>query len=461
MNRPKKLKNRVYVLDTNVLIHSPESIFTFEEHTVFIPLRVLEELDNHKRGQSDIARNARQAHRYLDDLIRDIGVDELSESIPIGRGKKAGKVRFQTFEVKRMERADDEIIEVAKYVGEKLYGDGKTSTVLVTKDINLRIRALLRGVETEDYTHDQAAVIGDGELTFSGQIAIPDSLWNQADVKISTEHVDGKTVYSLESNQVKKWPLNARVYSDRFDGILRQVQGKVAKIEILTDYRGKHQVWGVSARNDEQNFALAVLCDPEIDFVTLGGDAGTGKTMLALAAGLQQVFEDKLYDEIIVTRAAVPLGHDIGFLPGSEEEKVGPYLGALQDNLESLTRSHDGDGHDAWSKKVTTDLVMSRIKIKSTSLMRGRSFQRKYFLIDEAQNLTSREIVSLISRAGQGTKVVCIGNLKQIDTPYLTASTSGFSYAIERMGNWEHSAHIVLQGVERSRLAMHATEVFR
>ncbi len=457
--QPKKLKKRVYILDTNVLIHSPESIYTFDEHTVFLPLRVLEELDTHKRGTTEVARNARQAHRYLEELLGDLDLGHIDKGISIGKGKNAGILRFQTFPIPRRDRADDEIIDVALYATEKLFNDGKTSTILVTKDINLRIRALLHGVITEDYTHDQTpSLIGEGELLFGGQIEISNQMWNKKGVTIDAKRIAGKDVYTIQADYVNNWPINTRVFSDRFDGILRNVTGNTATIELLPEFGPKHSVWGISGRNAEQNFALSILNDPEIDFVTLAGDAGTGKTLLALASGLQQVFENQIYDEIIVTRAMVPLGQDIGFLPGSEEEKVGPYLGALHDAIELLTNTTE---KDSWSRKVSSDLVMSRIKIKSTSLMRGRSFQKKYFLIDEAQNLTSREIVSLISRAGQGTKVVCIGNLKQIDTPYLTATTSGFSYAIDKMSNWEHSAHITLQSVERSRLAVHASQVFQ
>ena len=211
-----------------------------------------------------------------------------------------------------------------------------------------------------------------------------------------------------------------------------------------------HHGLGIQARNKEQNYALSILTDPEIDFVTIAGDAGTGKTLLTLAAALQLVYEDKFYDEIIVTRATVPMGEDIGFLPGEEEAKIEPWMGAITDALETLSASPEGN---EFERKSGLEFLKNRVKIKSSSFMRGRSFSGKFFLIDEAQNLTAAQMLGLISRAGPGTKVVAIGNLKQIDTPYLSASTSGFSYAIDRMRNWEHYAHITLKSVERSRLA--------
>jgi len=214
-------------------------------------------------------------------------------------------------------------------------------------------------------------------------------------------------------------------------------------------------VWGVTARNREQNFAFNLLLDPAVEFVTILGTAGTGKTLLALAAGLTQTLEDKRYREIVMTRVTVPVGDDIGFLPGTEEEKMTPWMGALMDNLEVLTQSENGGD---WGRAATTDMVQSRVQIRSLNFMRGRTFLNRYLIIDEAQNLTRKQMKTLITRAGPGTKVVCLGNVGQIDTPYLTETTSGLTYVVDRFKTWEHSGHITLLRGERSRLADYAAE---
>ncbi|MBS1172258.1 MAG: PhoH family protein, partial [Proteobacteria bacterium] len=228
--------------------------------------------------------------------------------------------------------------------------------------------------------------------------------------------------------------------------------------ETLKDYsHQKNAVWGITARNREQGFALNLLMNPDIDFVTLLGQAGTGKTLLTLAAGLTQTLEAKLYSEIIFTRVTVPVGEDIGFLPGTEEEKMTPWMGALEDNLDVLNGTSEEGGE--WGRAATRDLIRSRIKIKSLNFMRGRTFIQKFLVIDEAQNLTPKQMKTLVTRAGPGTKVVCLGNIAQIDTPYLTEGSSGLTYVVDRFKGWQHSGHVTLQRGERSRLADHAAEV--
>ena len=239
---------------------------------------------------------------------------------------------------------------------------------------------------------------------------------------------------------------------------MREIRGKSAVLRVLRDYtHAKNAVWGVTARNREQSFALNLLMDPDCDFVTLIGQAGTGKTLLALAAGLSQTLETKRFSEIIVTRATVPVGEDIGFLPGTEEEKMAPWMGALEDNLEVLNKTDDAAGE--WGRAATNDLIRTRIRIKSLNFMRGRTFINKYLIIDEAQNLTPKQMKTLITRAGPGTKVVCLGNIAQIDTPYLTEGSSGLTYVVDRFKGWPHSGHVTLQRGERSRLADHAAEI--
>jgi PhoH-like ATPase len=234
------------------------------------------------------------------------------------------------------------------------------------------------------------------------------------------------------------------------------VEDVEAVIQLVRDYTtSNHAIWGIMARNREQNFAFNLLLDPEIDFVSLLGAAGTGKTLLALAAGLAQTLDDKRYREIIMTRVTVPVGEDIGFLPGTEEEKMTPWMGALMDNLEVLGNTREGG---EWGRAATQDLLSSRIRIHSLNFMRGRTFQNKYLIIDEAQNLTSKQMKTLITRAGPGTKVVCLGNIAQIDTPYLSETTSGLTYVVDRFKDWPHGGHITLRRGERSRLAEFASD---
>jgi PhoH-like ATPase len=243
-----------------------------------------------------------------------------------------------------------------------------------------------------------------------------------------------------------------------FYALVKEVSGKTAILQTLRDYtHQRHGVWGITARNREQNFALNVLMNPEIDFVTLLGQAGTGKTLLTLASGLMQTLEEKTYSEIIMTRVTVPVGEDIGFLPGTEEEKMNPWMGALEDNLDVLNKTDDEAGE--WGRAATRDLIRSRIKVKSLNFMRGRTFINKFLIIDEAQNLTPKQIKTLITRAGPWTKVVCLGNIAQIDTPYLTEGSSGLTYVVDRFKGWAHSGHVTLMRGERSRLADHAAEI--
>jgi PhoH-like ATPase len=239
--------------------------------------------------------------------------------------------------------------------------------------------------------------------------------------------------------------------------MVRKVDGSRAVIELLRDYRSeRHSIWGITARNREQNFALNLLMDSEIDMVTVLGPAGTGKTLLALAAGLMQTLETNRFVEIIMTRVTIPLGEDIGFLPGTEEEKMEPWMGALMDNLEVLTQSQEGGN---WGRAATNDLLRNRIKIRSLNFMRGRTFLNRFIIVDEAQNLTPKQMKAVVTRSGPGTKLVCLGNIAQIDTPYLTEMTSGLTYLVNRFRGWQHSGHVTLVRGERSRLADYASDI--
>ncbi len=463
---------RIYVLDTNVLMHDPTALFRFEEHDVFLPMTVLEELDAAKKGTSEVSRNARQVSRFINELIEngngkhiEQGLElRLPQGIQLERGANVGRLYFQTLEIdepvagKKRQLPDNLILASIVALRErknKSANDGQA--VLVSKDINLRIKASIYGIAAEDYENDRA--LDDFSLLFAGHTELPADFWERhPEVRSWSER--GHTFYEVKQLADEEWHPHQFLYlPEENDVELRvlRVHDGVATLQIVEDFRnGSHSVWGVTARNREQNFALNALMDAEVDFVTLMGTAGTGKTLLALAAGLAQTMDQQRYREIIMTRATVSVGEDIGFLPGTEEEKMTPWMGALTDNLEVLATPQEGGG---WGRAATNDLLASRIKIRSLNFMRGRTFLNRYVIIDEAQNLTPKQMKTLITRAGPGSKIVCLGNVEQIDTPYLTETTSGLTYAVDRFKGWRHSAHVTLRRGERSRLADYASEM--
>ncbi|MGA1731842.1 MAG: PhoH family protein [Burkholderiaceae bacterium] len=458
-------KRRLFVLDTNVLLHDPTSLFRFEEHDVYLPLIVLEELDQHKKGNSEVARNARQTSRALDQLVG--AAARMDKGLPLdssGHAAATGDLFFQSEILEAPDlglpqgKADNQILEVVQSLRTRL---PKREVVLVSKDINMRVKARALGMPAEDYENDKT--LDDGELLYSGALALEPDFWVGAARQVESWQQGMHTYYRVHGAAVNQFLLNQFVYFEQPDepplyARVTEVQDKRAVLRTLKDYsHGKHAVWGVCSRNREQNFALNLLMDPDIDFVTLTGTAGTGKTLLALAAGLSQVLDERRYSEIIMTRVTVSVGEDIGFLPGTEEEKMEPWMGALDDNLEFLAKG-EGSGAGEWGRAATNELIRSRIKIKSLNFMRGRTFLSKYVIIDEAQNLTPKQMKTLITRAGPGTKLVCLGNLAQIDTPYLTEGSSGLTYVVDRFKGWAHGGHITLARGERSRLADHASD---
>jgi PhoH-like ATPase len=456
---------RLFILDTNVLMHDPASIFRFSEHDIFLPMVVLEELDRAKKGTSEVARNVRQASRFLDELMCGASKQEIDSGLPLpapGNGGVApqGRLFFQTRLLSNLlpetlpgSVPDNNILGTALALQEE---HPDRDVTLISKDINLRIKAAVLGIRAEDYYNDQ--VLDDVSLLYSGEQGLPESFWNSHSKDLDSWQEEGRTFYRVSGSDTAEWYPNQCIYIDGeapFEAIVRKRDGGDAIIELANDYRSpKHAVWGITARNREQNFALNMLMDPELDFVSLLGTAGTGKTLLTLAAGLTQTLDQNLYREIIMTRVTVPVGEDIGFLPGTEEEKMTPWMGALMDNLEVLTQTEGGE----WGRAATDDLLRSRIRIHSLNFMRGRTFLNKFIILDEAQNLTPKQMKTLITRAGPGTKIVCLGNVSQIDTPYLTETTSGLTYAVDRFKDWEHSGHITLLRGERSRLADFASD---
>ncbi len=463
-------KRKIFVVDTNVLIHDPSSILRFHEHDVVIPIVVLEELDHSKVGMSEVARNVRQVSRMLDELVekangdisRGVKIPSVSADIPTGR------LYFHMEEVRSPlplglsdRTSDNMLLGITLDLG-KTHADRQV--ILVSKDINLRIKARALGLLAEDYTNDQ--VLDDANLLYTGSEKLPEDFWETHSKNMESWKEEGRTFYRLRGPKARAWFPNQFLYingannKDRaFESIVRRIENDAAIIEVVKDYAtDKNKIWGINARNREQNFALNLLMDPEVDFVTLLGQAGTGKTLLTLAAALMQTLETKRYSEIIMTRMTVPVGDDIGFLPGTEEEKMGPWMGALEDNLDVLQEMATQE-HGAWGRAATHDLLRSRIRIKSLNFMRGRTFLKKFLIIDEAQNLSPHQIKTLITRAGPGSKIVCLGNIAQIDTPYLTETTTGLTYVVDRFKQWEHSGHITLQRGERSRLADYASEI--
>ncbi len=446
-----------YVLDTNVLIHDPAAIRNFDEHHVVIPITVLEELDKLKSGKVAMAADCRQAIREIDNVLGRASPEQVEQGVPIERGKKlnplgnlsvlmadtpANVVLLPTH------LNDNKILNAV--AGLKQRHPGRR-VVLVTKDINMRLKARGIGIESEDYHSDQ--LLGDIAQLNKGYIEFKQSFWDEVE-DVRTEHTNGGTLYHIPRHVIAQ-----EVYPNQFlydrTGFLARVL-KVGKVQIVLRHLDlakmlERDTWGLKPRDAYQAMALNLLLDPDIHLVNLTGAAGSGKTILALAAAIEMTVPQKLYRRIIVTRSMQGLDEDIGFLPGTEEEKMEPWLGAITDNLEAL---HWDDDNSASS----IDYVLSRVPLlfKSLNFIRGRSFQHSLILIDESQNLTPHQIKTIVTRAGNGSKVICLGNLAQIDTPYLSPTSSGLTYMTERFKRFEHGGSLQLQGIPRSPLAAYA-----
>ncbi|WP_416383217.1 PhoH family protein [Marinobacter sp. F4218] len=454
MPRAPQARKKMYVLDTNVLIHDPNALLNFEEHDVIIPMTVLEELDSLKSGKQAVAADCRQAIRNIDKLLGDASPKEIEKGVPIVRGKKAdplGKllILMSTEHVESHSLPehlnDNKIINTLAALQNK---HKARDIILVSKDINMRLKARGFGVEAQDYHNDQ--LLDDIDLLPKGYREFPNSFWDTIE-KVETIQREGITEHILR----REGDL-ARLNINEF--VIDQ-QGFVGKVSDLSDtqivIRDLHQhdlmneeVWGLVPRDVYQALALNLLLDPDVHLVNLTGSAGSGKTILALAACIEMTVASKLYKRIIATRSTQGLDEDIGFLPGTEAEKMEPWLGAIVDNLEAL---HEDDEN----MTASVDYILSKVPLhfKSMNYIRGRSFQHSLIIIDESQNLTPHQIKTIITRAGNGSKVICLGNLAQIDTPYLSALSSGLTYMTERFKSFRHGAHIHLQGVPRSVLA--------
>ncbi|MGD8429912.1 MAG: PhoH family protein [Ectothiorhodospiraceae bacterium] len=463
MVKIEKKPRRAYVLDTNVLLHDPASIFRFQEHDVIIPMTVLEELDHLKRGYTDVARSARQVSRTFSELLDDVPPALVGDGVPLPGGSRdiCGRLFFLpalTADTARSlagESADNRIIAEAMGVREDR---PEESVILVSKDVNLRVKCAALGLPVEDY-HNDRAVDDITAMTAGFSVHAGDSLWEPFDGAIESWREGERSFYRVTGAPVSGWHPGMLICEDQrragFEAIVREVEGSSALLETCRDFRAEpHAVWGCRAHDTRQNFALNLLLDPEVDLVTLAGPAGTGKTYMTLAAALHHVYEERRFDRVVITRETVSMGEKIGFLPGTEEEKMAPWMGAFHDNMESLLRTENG-----WTSPVTQEMLGSRIQMRSPSFMRGRTFNDTFLIIDEAQNLTPKQVKSLITRAGRNTKIVCLGNVAQIDTPYLTATTCGLTSVVQRFRDWPHAGHVTLSNVERSRLALRAEEV--
>ncbi len=457
-------------------MHDPSSISRFQEHDLVLPMVVIEELDKNKKGMSEANRNARQAMRTIDIGLKAY-TGEMKDGIPINlmfpdidaKTVKLGKMFFPTemlteTDVRLQSLAggiNDNLIIAATADIEKKHAPREV--VLVTKDINMRIKARALGIRVDDYFNDKA--LEDSDVLHTGYSPLPPDFWERHAPDLESWTEDGHSLCRIKGPLCAGLVVNSMVYLEKGPGnpkalyaIVQEQSPRMAVLKSMTDYSvTKNSVWGIVARNMEQNFALNLLMDKNIDFVTLMGTAGTGKTLLTLAAAIKQTVSDDIYSDIIVTRATVPVGDDIGFLPGTEQDKMGPWMGALDDNLDVLDDvSHKNED---WSRAEKTAKIKEKIKVKNIGFMRGRTFLNKFVIIDEAQNLTPKQIKTLITRAGPGTKIVCLGNVAQIDTPYLTEGSSGLTFAVDRFKGWQHGGHVLLKRGERSRLADFANEV--
>jgi len=445
-----------YVLDTNVLIHDPNALLNFEEHHVIIPMTVLEELDKLKSGKSSTAADCRQAIRLIDKTLGDAPPDQVEQGVAIERGKLGPNGTLAILMDKAPIPAhclpndlnDNKIINQLCQLQSQHPDD---RIVLVSKDINMRLKARACGIDAEDYHTDQ--LLDDIALRARGYHEIEGSFWERV-AKVETRQLTGQTVHQVQlTDNLPALHINDFIIDDQgFIGWVKGIDGSNLTIRDLHQEPMLHQeCWGLRPRDIFQALAMYALMDPDIHLVNLTGAAGSGKTILALAAAIEQTMVTKTYRRIIATRSTQGLDEDIGFLPGTEKEKMEPWLGAITDNLEAL---HMDDESTHGSVEYILDRVP--LQFKSLNYIRGRSFQQSFILIDESQNLTPHQIKTIITRAGNGSKVICLGNLAQIDTPYLNATSSGLTYLTECFKDFPHGVHIHLQGVPRSALAEYA-----
>jgi PhoH-like ATPase len=447
---------QLLILDASVLLQDPLSIFRFQRHDIYLPSLIFAKLNQYKVGSTEEARNARQLIQIIDDLLTKATV-KFTEGLPLFShifGKIYNSQGRLFIDIPLNQEIDSHYHEnIVAVIKEKLREN--QNITLVTKDAYFRVYGKLRGINVEDYNNN--GNIEDTAVLPTGLLALSDDFWQETSRQPSSnQQYKDRLLLTVSDFNAYSWKINQVIYDQNSEYRICKIfhENKQLELEPLVNfYNSGKNIWGIHAKNREQNVCLNFLTNPDIDFITVLGSAGTGKTLLALAAGLAQVFEKNIYKEIIITRNTISIGEDIGFLPGNEEEKMAPWMGALTDNLEILTKNEKGN---SWLKLSQQDMIASRIKMRTINFMRGRTFLDRYLIIDEAQNLTAVQLKALITRAGLGTKVICLGNLSQIDTPYLNEISSGLTYVVKNFQNWQHAAHITLQRGERSRLADYA-----
>ncbi len=461
MNNENSSVPIIYILDTNILLHEPFAFLSFKEHDVVVPMTVLEELDSIKDRRKDVSRDARVAIRALEDTLRDATPEQVLAGVKLPENDEqhpSGCLAIindytlnQTANILSFNENDNRIINAALHIQKK---NPTKKIVLVTKDINMRLKAKGAGLaHVEDYRTDQ--LIDDIQFLTKGYHQFTGNFWQQVKA-VDSETLGRNTTHFVDKSTVPLSYINEYLI-DESDSFAGKVTGfddeKVSILDLGKERLLSKQAWGIHPKNIYQGMAMDALLDPNIDLVILTGPAGCGKTLLALATALEQVIERGLYDKIIVTRSTPEIAESIGFLPGTEEEKMAPWLAAITDSLEVL---HQQDESMHGSLNYIMD--KANIQFKSVNFMRGRSIQNALVLLDECQNLTAAQLKTIITRCGEGTKLVCSGNLAQIDSNYLTAVTSGLTYIVERFKNFPGSATVNLNGVVRSRLASFAEE---
>lgn len=429
-----------FVLDTNVLLYDPQALFRFEENNVIIPITVIEEVDRFKKDMNETGRNARQVSRYLDDMRK---AGSLSAGLPLSGG---GVLRVEMYEeqiMKRLppelreEQGDNRILAVALRVKDE---DKENPVVFVTKDTNLRIKADALGLKAEDYESDKVDI----EELYSGcsEVAVPAE---------TVDRFHGQGWVTLDNQPF--YPNQCVTLRDEANpshtalGKYRAEERRIVPV-IKT---GKQGVWSIFPRNREQAFAFDLLLDDSVKLVTLVGKAGTGKTLLAIAAGLHKTAEENVYNRLLVSRPVFPMGRDLGFLPGDIEEKLTPWMQPIFDNVELLLSGHEAEKRH--SKGYKELMAMGIMDIEPLTYIRGRSIPLQYMIVDEAQNLTPHEIKTIITRAGEGTKIVLTGDPYQIDNPYVDSASNGLTYVVERFKEQPIAGHVTMTKGERSELA--------
>ncbi len=457
--------SKLYILDTNVLLHDPKCLFQFKEQDITIPMTVLEELDSIKDRKQSVAAEARHAIRVIDNILSTASnASQITKGVRIlvegkEREQKLGKLSiFPDHELTMRQgflpddsNKDNRIINCALHLQATF---PHRQIILVTKDINMRLKALGAGLQrVEDYRTDQ--LVSDIEMLPAGHQHLESPFWEGVE-NVDSFQQDGRTYHKVDRNLLPNTYLNEYIYDDSKDFSARTVavdETSVTLLDLGYEHLMNQVCWGIQPINLQQAFAMQSLMDPEIDLSILLGAAGSGKTLIALACALEMVIEEQRFNKIIVTRSTPPVAEDIGFLPGTEEEKMTPWMSSINDNLEAM---HEQDERPQSSVKYA--LEKANIQFKSLNFIRGRSIQNAIVLIDEAQNLTPQQLKTIITRCGKGTKMVCLGNLAQIDSNYLTPLTSGLTYIVERFRNFEGSASVHFEGIFRSRLAEYAEE---